>query len=355
MTAARKLHTLINEPEKYARALDLIYVSDSQPGIERKKTGRYFSYYFSGKKIDDKTLLDRIRKLVIPPAWEKVWICLHENGHLQVTGFDVKQRKQYRYHTLWNHHRNETKFHRMIEFGQSLPQLRQQVKIDISRSELTQEKVIATVISLMEHTFIRIGNNEYEKENGSYGLTTMKNRHVKIDGHTIHFSFKGKKGVHHKVTLKNKKLAKLVKACREIPGKELFSYYDENGASHPIDSGKVNAYIKETTGGDFSAKDFRTWAGTLHALRALSKKAAAEHEADLKKNVVETLDEVSSLLGNTRTVCRKYYVNPRILAMYESNSLSDWLKQIASASNTNGGGKLTEAEEVLMQLLKSIH
>ena len=243
----------------------------------------------------------------------------------------------------------------MIEFGMSLPNLRQQVKIDIGQSALSQEKVIATVISLMEHTFIRIGNNEYEKENGSYGLTTMKNRHVKIDGNTIHFSFKGKKGVQHNVTLKNKKLAKLVKTCREIPGKELFSYYDENGVSHPIDSGKVNAYIKETTGGDFSAKDFRTWAGTLHALRALSKKPPAEHEADLKKNVVEALDEVSRLLGNTRTVCRKYYVNPRILAMYESNSLSDWLKQIASAGNSNGGGKLTEAEEVLMQLLKSIH
>jgi DNA topoisomerase-1 len=355
MTAAKKVHALINEPEKYARALDLVYVSDSQPGIERKKSGKYFSYYFSGKKIEDKAELERIKKLVIPPAWEKVWICRLHNGHLQVTGYDVRQRKQYRYHTLWNHHRNETKFHRMIEFGKILPQLREKVKKDIGKSELTQEKVIATVISLMEHTFIRIGNNEYEKENGSYGLTTMKNRHVKIDGSTLHFSFKGKKGVHHKITLKNKRLARLVKACRDLPGKELFSYYDENGEAHPIDSGKVNAYIKEITGGDFTAKDFRTWAGTLHALRALSKKEAVEDEGSLKKNVVDALDEVSRLLGNTRTVCKKYYINPHIISMYESNSLSEWLKQIASAANTNGGGKLTEAEELLMNLLKTIH
>ena len=354
MTAAKKVHALINEPEKYARALDLVYVSDSQPGIERKKSGKYFTYYLSGKKIEDKREIERIKKLVIPPAWEKVWICTLPNGHLQVTGLDARQRKQYRYHTLWNHHRNETKFHRMIEFGKILPQLREKVKKDISKSELTQEKVIATVISLMEHTFIRIGNNEYEKEYGSYGLTTMKNRHVKISGSTIHFSFKGKKGVQHNVTLKNKRLAKLVKACRDIPGKELFSYYDENGEAHPIDSGKVNAYIKEITGGDFTAKDFRTWAGTLNALQALSKKDPVEDEASLKKNIVEALDEVSKLLGNTRTVCRKYYVNPRVISMYESGTLSEWLKQLASASHTNGKAALTDAEEVLMQLLKSI-
>jgi len=354
MPVNRKVHALINEPEKYARALDLVYVSDAQPGIERIKNGKYYSYLFEGKKIEDKAELERIKKLVIPPAWERVWICPFHNGHLQVTGFDVRQRKQYRYHSLWNHHRNETKFHRMIEFGKILPRLRQKVKKDISKKELTQEKVIAMVISLMEHTFIRIGNNEYEKEYGSYGLTTMKNKHVKIKGSTLHFSFKGKKGVQHNVTLKNKRLAKLVKACRDIPGKELFSYYDENGVSHPIDSGKVNAYIKEMTGGDFTAKDFRTWAGTLHALRALSKKQPVENEADLKKNIVEALDEVSRLLGNTRTVCRKYYVNPRIVAMYESNSLSEFLNQIAAANNTNGTGKLTGAELILMQLLKAI-
>jgi DNA topoisomerase-1 len=354
MTVNRKVHALINEPEKYARALDLVYVIDSMPGIERIKSGKNFSYVIDGKKIEDKDELERIKKLAIPPAWEKVWICPLHNGHLQVTGYDVRARKQYRYHSLWNHHRNETKFHRMLEFGKTLPKLRQKVKKDICKKELTQEKVIATVISLMEHTFIRIGNNEYEKENGSYGLTTLKNKHVKINGSTLHFSFKGKKGVHHNVTLKNKRLAKLVKACRDIPGKELFSYYDEKGEAHPIDSGKVNAYIKETTGGDFSAKDFRTWAGTLHAMRALSKKETAENEADLKKNILDALDEVSKLLGNTRTVCRKYYVNPRILSMYESNALSERLKQIASADNNNGKGKLTGAERVLMQVLKSI-
>jgi DNA topoisomerase-1 len=347
-----KVHELINEPEKYARALDLVYVSDSQPGIERKKSGKGFTYFISGKKLESPEDLERIKKLVIPPAWEQVWICCHPNGHLQATGLDARKRKQYRYHSLWNHHRNETKFHRMIEFGKILPKLRQKVRKDICQKELTQNKVIATVISVMERTFIRIGNNEYEKEYGSYGLTTLKNHHVKIKGHTLYFSFKGKKGVHHKVTLRSKRLARIVKQCRDIPGKELFEYYNENGEANAIDSGKVNSYIKEITGGDFTAKDFRTWAGTLHALRSLSKKAPAETEADLKKNILETLDEVSSLLGNTRAVCRKYYVNPRILQMYENRTLSAYLKDLDLARNVSGPARLTPSETVLMKILK---
>lgn len=348
----KKVHALINEPEKYAKALDLVYVSDSQPGITRKKAGKGFSYSNGTSLVKDAGELNRIKKLVIPPAWQKVWICPLHNGHLQATGFDVKGRKQYRYHALWNHHRNETKFHRMIEFGKVLPKLRQKVKKDISQKELTQDKVIATVISVMEHTFIRIGNNEYEKENGSYGLTTLKNHHVRIKGHTLHFSFKGKKGVHHDVTLRNQRLARIVKQCRDIPGKELFEYYDEHGKANPIDSGKVNTYIKETTGGDFTAKDFRTWAGTLHAIRALSKKELCETEADIKKNILDTLDEVSGLLGNTRTVCKKYYVNPRILEMYENRSLANFLKDLDPTPKSSDPLKLTPAEMVLMKILK---
>jgi DNA topoisomerase I len=354
MMRKKKVHGLINEPEKYARALDLVYVSDTQPGIERKRAGKGFSYLLSGKPLKDKEELNRIKKLVLPPAWEKVWICRLHNGHLQATGYDARNRKQYRYHHLWNLHRNETKFHRMLEFGKLLPEIRQKVLRDISKSELTQEKVIATVISLMERTFIRIGNNEYEKEYGSYGLTTLKNRHVKITGNTLHFSFKGKKGVQHNVTLKSKRLARIVKQCRDLPGKELFTYYNENGEANTIDSGKVNSYIKEITGGDFTAKDFRTWAGTLHALRALSNKGIVETDAEIKKNLVEALDEVSKLLGNTRTVCRKYYVNPNVLAMYENKTLDNYLKQLDAAEKSAENPHLTNAEIILMKILKTL-
>jgi len=348
-----KVHSLVNEPEKYARALDLVYVSDMQPGIQRKKNGNGFSYFNSEKPVKDEEDLERIKKLSIPPAWEDVWICRLHNGHLQATGKDARNRKQYRYHSLWNKHRNETKFHRMLEFGKLLPLLRKKVASDIRKKEMTQEKVIATVVSLMEHTFIRIGNNEYERQNGSYGLTTLKNRHVKIKGSTIHFSFKGKKGIHHSVTLRSKRLARVVKECREIPGKELFQYIDEAGTEHAIDSGKVNSYIKEITGGDYSAKDFRTWAGTLHALRALGKSGEAGTPADMKNNILRALDEVSRLLGNTSAVCRKYYVNPRLLAMYEDHTLDRYIKQLDSPGKNRTRTKLTPTEKVLMKILKA--
>src|SRR5215213_8970587 len=289
-----------------ARIADLKYVSDRSKGIQRQKKGNGFVYIYDNKPLKDKKELERIKKLVIPPAWTNVWICPDENGHIQATGFDVRNRKQYRYHPLWNTLRSETKFHHLYEFGKLLPSLRLKLEEDLAKKELCEEKVIATVISLMERTYIRIGNDGYEKMYGSYGLTTLKDKHVKIEGDKLAFSFKGKKGIYQNVSLRNRRLARMVKACRDIPGKELFQYFDKDGNRKSIDSGMVNRYIKEATGGDFSAKDFRTWAGTLDILRAFKAMGKAGSETDCKKNIVAALDEVSKKLGNTRTICKKY-------------------------------------------------
>ncbi|HVG41534.1 MAG TPA: hypothetical protein VM888_07970, partial [Chitinophagaceae bacterium] len=253
---------------KAASVADLIYVNDKEPGISREKKGNGFVYTKGGKPLKDEKELERIKKLVLPPAWTNVWICAKENGHIQATGYDVRNRKQYRYHHLWHTLRNETKFHHLYEFGKLLPSLRLKLEKDLDVKDMSEEKVIATVISLMERTYIRIGNNDYEKLYGSYGLTTLKDKHVKVEGDKIVFSFKGKKGVYHDISVKSRRLAKMVKACRDIPGKELFQYFGTDGTKKSVDSGMVNRYIKEATGGDFSAKDFRTWAGTLNILRA---------------------------------------------------------------------------------------
>ncbi len=347
-----KIPTLEEDPKKYAKAADLVYVSDALPGIERKKRGKGYIYLLENKKVGDKEVLERIKKLVLPPAWKNVWICRLHNGHLQATGVDALERKQYKYHHIWNKVRNETKFQHMLDFGKALPALRLQLEKDINLPELTQEKVIATVISLMERTSIRIGNQIYEKEYGSYGLTTLKNRHVKIEGNAIQFSFKGKKGVHHSIDLRSKKLAKIVKQCRDIPGKELFQYLNGDGTHHVIDSGKVNEYIKQVTGGDFSAKDFRTWAGTVNALRALKKIGEPDTVTASKKNIVEALDFVSSQLGNTRTVCKKYYVHPVLLTWYETNELTPYLAELDRIEKNDNKPGLRGEEEVLMKILK---
>ncbi|MBS1660895.1 MAG: DNA topoisomerase IB [Bacteroidetes bacterium] len=328
--------------EKAASVMHLVYVSDNQPGILRSKKGKGFSYVFNNKVVKDREQLERIRKLVIPPAWTQVWICASEKGHIQATGLDLRRRKQYRYHPLWNSLRNETKFHRLYEFGKALPLLRSRVEEGLRSKGLTQEKVLATVVSLMERTFIRVGNYEYEKANGSYGLTTLKNKHVSIAGDKMVFSFTGKKGIHHDVTLRNKRLARIVSQCHDIPGKELFQYYAEDGSRHPVDSGMVNDYIREGSGADFSAKDFRTWAGSLHALQEFRSVGEALTETAIKKNINIVLDSVSCKLGNTRTVCRKYYVHPCLIALYEDNKLVKYLQEMDKE----------EEEKVLMKILK---
>jgi DNA topoisomerase-1 len=307
----------------------------------------------NNKTVKDRRQLDRIRKLVIPPAWTQVWICADERGHIQATGLDLRGRKQYRYHPLWNSLRNETKFHRLYEFGKVLPSLRGRIEEDLRSKGLTQEKVLATLVSLMERTFIRIGNQEYEKTNGSYGLTTLKNKHVSIAGDKLVFSFTGKKGIHHDVTLRNKRLARIVSQCHDIPGKELFQYYTEDGIRHPVDSGMVNTYIREATREDFSAKDFRTWAGSLHALQEFRSVGEALTATDMKKNINTVLDSVSCKLGNTRTVCRKYYVHPGLIKLYEDNKLVKYLRELDAMENdpVDQAG-LTAEEKILMKILK---
>lgn len=358
MEIARLSHheflTIDRDYKKAANAASLVYVSDSKPGIRRQKKGNGFTYIYDSKPLHEKEELARIRKLAIPPAWTNVWICPHENGHIQATGFDARHRKQYRYHALWEALRNETKFHRLYEFGKLLPALRSKIEEDIAAKGLCEEKVMATLISLMERTFIRIGNSSYEKMYGSYGLTTLKDKHVKLNGSTLSFSFKGKKGIVQNVTLKNKRLARIVQQCRDIPGKELFQYLDEEGNRHTVDSGSVNNYIRSVTGNDFSAKDFRTWAGSLHILTAFKAIGEASSATETKRNVVAALDEVSKKLGNTRSVCRKYYVHPGLIQLYEENNLLHQLTELDIIEEPDDKTGYTSAEKVLMKLLKAL-
>ena len=350
--------------KRAAKVASLQYVNDSMKGIRRKRKGTGFTFTLDGVKITDSSTLQRIKKLAIPPAWTDVWICSKENGHLQATGFDVLGRKQYRYHQDWNIVRNQTKFQHLYEFGKALPQLRKRIEKDLASSELTKEKVLATVVKLMEHTLIRVGSNEYEKLYGSYGLTTMKDGHVNINGTSLRFSFKGKKGIYHSITIKNKRLARIVKACRDIPGKELFQYMNGDGVRRSIDSGMVNEYIQETTDKNFSAKDFRTWAGTLaflDCLKGLVRRTLPEvgldktsTQNDIKKNIIDTLDEVSARLGNTRAICRKYYVHPQIITLYEENKLSEYLDELDDGKTNKDTVGLSTNEKVLMRILKAL-
>ncbi len=349
----KQLVKIHHQPALTADGVNLVYINDGIEGIRRIKKGKGFSYTFKEAEVKDKRIINRIKKLAIPPAWQKVWICQMDNGHLQATGFDVKARKQYRYHALWNYLRNETKFHHLVEFGKALPALRLQLEKDMSQKTITESKVIATVISLMERTYIRIGNESYEKMNGSYGLTTPKDKHVAISGDTIQFSFKGKKSIQHNIALKNKRLAKAVKDCRDIPGRELFQYYDTEGVRKSIDSGMVNHYIKQATGGIFTAKDFRTWAGSLNILHSFAAMENAVEEKEKKKNILQALDDVSVRLGNTRTVCKKYYVHPGIIQMYEEDKLNEYLKQLNKLEEDDDKTGITAAEKLLMKVLQS--
>ncbi|MEO6491106.1 MAG: DNA topoisomerase IB [Ferruginibacter sp.] len=348
-----KIKKILKDPVKTANAVNLEYVNNTSPGILRKKKGKDFYYFLKEQKVTDENELKRIKSLVIPPAWENVWICALHNGHLQATGLDVKKRKQYRYHPWWNTLRNQTKFYRLLEFGRSLPSIRLQLEQDLSDPGLSQDKVLAAVVMLMERTNIRVGNNIYEKLYGSFGLTTLKDKHVKINGNSIRFSFKGKKGVQHDISLRNKKLSSIVQKCRDIPGKELFQFFDDKGNPHAIDSGMVNDYIKKISGSDFTAKDFRTWAGTVNAFLAFKEIGFAETATAAKKNIVDALDKVASQLGNTRTVCKKYYVHPLIISMYESKSLEKYFNELEAIAVDDKKADLTTDEKIIMKILES--
>lgn len=339
------------DPLATAKAVKLIYVTDKEEGYRRIKKGKSFQYLFNMRYIKNKDALKRINSLVIPPAWEEVWICSLPNGHLQATGKDALNRKQYRYHPLWINLRNHTKFYRLLDFAKALPALRKKIKTDLALPGLPQQKVLALVVALMEKTNIRVGNEMYEKLYGSFGLSTLKDKHTKIEKGVIIFSFKGKKGVSHSITLANKKLAKLVKSCRDIPGKELFQYYDDEGKRHTIDSGMVNEYIKNTCGGDFTSKDFRTWAGSLYALSAFSQIENSDSKKEIKQNINYMFDEVAKKLGNTRAVCKKHYVHPSLTDLYETNELQSWLKKINVMKTRKSKGLLPE-EIILAEILK---
>lgn len=345
-----KIKSILHSAESSAKAVNLVYVQDSQPGITRVKKGDSFYYKIGKKRIRDPVVIERIKHLVIPPAWESVWICNLENGHLQATGIDLRQRKQYKYHSLWSEVRSHTKFFRLREFGKALPSIRRQLEKDLALRGLPVAKVLAVVVSLMAQTSIRIGNNFYEKLYGSFGITTLKDQHVKISGSHLKFVFTGKKGVAHSVSIKSKRLARIVRNCRSIPGRQLFQYCDQDGSYRAIDSGMVNDYIKSIVGQDFTAKDFRTWAGTLQAIKAFAEVGMAETEADIKKNIVAVLDRVAEHLGNTRSVCKKYYVHPAIISLYQSNKLHAYLARLDKIKTASRG--LAAEEKLLMTILE---
>lgn len=343
-------HLLIDrDMQEAAKAAKLVYLPDSVEGILRQKKGRKLFYTYQGKSLKNDQL-ERIRKLAIPPSWSNVWISPNATGHLQATGTDLLGRKQYRYHANWNQLRNETKFHRLYEFGKALPGIRAKVKKDMGGDQLNNNKVLATAIHLMEQTYIRVGNNEYEKKYGSHGLTTLKDKHVNVGREKLVFTFKGKKGIEHNITIRNKKLARIVKECRDIPGKELFQFYTDTGEKKAIDSGMVNNYIKEASQHDFSAKDFRTWAGTLKALQCICLLKDADDDKEVRQNMLKVLDEVSSKLGNTRNICKKYYVHPGLFKLYEQKEILKYInpRKITGKKDKN----FSPDEHLLMTLLK---
>lgn len=342
----KKLEKIGSDPKVTAQAVGLRYIDDQQKGYKRVKNGEKFVFIDSeGKQVTDEKLLKRFKALVIPPAYENVWISPSENTHLQFTGLDIKGRKQYRYHKDWNKIRNQAKFYRLRRFAEAIPLIRKKVDEDLKIKDLTFEKVLALVVRLMELTNIRIGNEAYSKLYGSFGLTTLKDKHVKFSGSAVNFAFKGKKGVYHEIKLESRKLKNLIKKCQDIPGKELFQYYDKDGNHYSVESGDVNNYLKQITGEDFTAKDFRTWSGSVHALCALKQMGAFEKESDCKKNVLAAIDDVAQKLGNTRTVCRKYYVHPTVVSAYENGRL-----HIYKANKTSSSA-LTSEERLLIKIL----
>jgi DNA topoisomerase-1 len=301
-----------------ARKAGLTYVTDSEQGITRKRAGGGFAYYHpDGSLIRDPAERKRIGALVIPPAWNDVWICPDPGGHLQATARDAKGRKQYRYHPRFRARRDQSKFGRMLTFSAALPHLREQVEIDLKPPRLSRRKLLATLVRLLDRTLIRVGNDEYTRANRSYGLTTLRQRHVAVEGHTVRFEFKGKSGVRHSVTITDRRLAAIVQQLQDLPGQQLFKFIDEDGKRQSIDSDDVNAYLREVTGLDVTAKDFRTWSGTMLAARALREMGPGASEREVRRNVNRALDHVASRLRNTRAVCRKYYVHPAILDAYQ--------------------------------------
>jgi DNA topoisomerase-1 len=344
------------EPVAAARQAHLQYVTDTLPGIRRIRRGRAFDYADErGRLIRKPGELERLRRLAIPPAWKEVWISPDPRGHLLAVGRDARGRKQYRYHPRWRHVRDETKFHRMAEFARALPRLRARVARDLARPGLPREKVLATLVRLLESTLIRVGNEEYARHNASFGLTTLRNRHVKVRGSKLRFEFRGKHGIVHSVDLHDRRLARIVKRCQDLPGQTLFQYLDEHGTRHGIGSADVNQYLRDISGEDFSAKDFRTWAGTVLALRELSdlrgRRRRSEREAKL--DVKRAIERVALVLGNTPAICLKCYVHPRVIESYMQGALSRPSRK--AATSRVRAHALKAEERAVLALLRREH
>src|SRR5215213_1952185 len=344
----------IVDPRDAAEAAGLIYVSDEEPGIRRKRAGKGFAYVTpNGEPVRDTKALERIRRLAIPPAYTDVWICPKANGHLQATGRDAKGRKQYRYHPAFREVRESTKFEHMMEFARALPAVRAKISEHMGLRGLPREKVLATVVHLLETTLIRVGKDDYAKANKSYGLTTLRDPHVKVDGSELRFEFKGKSGNTWRLQVKDRRVAKIVKACQDLPGQELFQYVDENGERQTVTSADVNAYLKEITGRDVTAKDFRTWSGTVLAAMALKEFETFDSETKAKKNVRAAIESVSAKLGNTPTICRKCYIHPEVLSSYVEGSLLLEVKEEIDAELRDDLASLKPEEAAVLTLLEA--
>jgi DNA topoisomerase-1 len=342
------------DPAESAKAARLRYVTDQIPGIRRRRNGKGFVYVTPDRKITrDSDELQRFRSLAIPPAWRDVWICPLAHGHLQATGRDARKRKQYRYHPRWREVRDENKYDRMLGFAKKLPAIRRKVAQDLALPGLPREKVLATVVRLLETSMIRVGNQEYKRQNNSFGLATLHSRHVNVSGSSIRFEFRGKSGVRHAVDLNDRRLAKIIKQCRDLPGHELFQYIGDDGERYAIDSADVNDYLRQIAGEEFSSKDFRTWAGTVLAARALGEFHSGDKKAQLKKNILQAIEVVAKRLGNTKAVCRKCYIHPAVIESYTDGSLLQLLRRRAKKAR-NPARDLTHEAAVLALLNRKL-
>ena len=345
--------TATSEPEGSAIAAGLRYVSDIVPGIRRKRSGRGFSYYDpDGRLIVAKDAINRFRALVIPPAWTDVWICPHEDGHLQVTARDARGRKQYRYHPRFRAYRDATKFERLFEFGEVIWKIRARVERDVLLEGLPRDKVLATVVWLLERTLIRVGSQELARENKSYGLTTLRRRHVAIDGAQLRFEFRGKSRVEHAVSVTDRRIARIVQRCHDLPGEILFKYLDDNGERQDVEAEHVNDYLRDATGADITTKDFRTWAGTMNCAEYLREFGPAKTINEAERNIVRAIDHTAKRLGNTRTVCRKYYIHPMLIEAYLKGHILPPMPRRTSRVRRKPGAKLRKHEEQVLAFLR---
>jgi DNA topoisomerase-1 len=344
---------LVDYPKRSAVEAGLRYVSGEEPGFSRKKNGSGFAFYdTAGKLIRDSAVLKRIRSLVIPPAWRDVWICPKANGHLQVIGIDARGRRQYRYHEDWRVVRDETKYERVMSFARALPRIRTRVDNDLKLPGLPKAKVLATVVKLLEVSLIRIGNEEYARTNKSFGLTTMHNQHVVVNGATAVFEFRGKSGKKHKIEVTDRRLAAIVRKCQDLPGQRLFEYTDSEGNIIEVSSEDVNEYLRSISGQPFTAKDFRTWGGTVLAAIALSQMESVDSQAAAKRNVVTAVEAVSRMLGNTAAICRKCYIHPAVISRYMDGTLARMLKTKADSEISNHLHRLKPEEAAVLALLR---